>query len=157
MRIVKWVVIVFVVLFVIAQFVRPTMSNPVADPARSIGSHTQMTPEVASLVERSCADCHTTNTHWPWYSKIAPVSWYLANDVNEGRRHLSMSDWAAYDPKRAANKLDEMCEQVQQGEMPPSSYLLIHTDSKLSDSDKKVLCDWTAAERAREGQAQKAQ
>ena len=153
MRIVKWIVIVFVILFVVAQAIRPAMINPVVDQSRTIEAHTQLPPDVATILERSCADCHTGATRWPWYSQISPVSWYLASDVNQGRRHLTLSDWASYDSKRALNKLDQICEQVQQGEMPTSPYLLIHTDARLSESDKKQLCDWTSSERARQQQA----
>jgi hypothetical protein len=108
-----------------------------------------MTPEVAAVLHRSCIDCHTTNTRWPWYSQIAPVSWYLASDVNDGRSHLILSDWASYDTKRALTKLDEMCTEVQHDAMPPKAYLLIHPDAKLSETDKKMICDWTSAERER--------
>ncbi len=152
MRIVKWIVIVFVILFAVAQAIRPAMTNPVVDQSRTIEAHTQMTSEVSAILSRSCGDCHTGATRWPWYSQISPVSWYLASDVDQGRRHLALSDWASYDSKRALNKLDEICEQVQQGEMPPSPYLLIHRDARLSEPDKKLLCDWTSAERKRQQQ-----
>jgi|SRR5918911_388781 hypothetical protein len=145
----KWVTGSIVLLLLVAQVIRPAMTNPPIDPMRTIETRTRMTADVAGVLQRSCSDCHSNGTRWPWYSKVAPVSWYLADDVNEGRRHLSLSDWAAYDAKRAANKLSEMCEQVQQGEMPPKPYLLIHKSALLSDADKKLICDWTASERDR--------
>jgi len=152
MRIVKWILIVIVIFFVVAQAIRPAMTNPIVDQSRTIEAQTQMPSDVAAILGRSCGDCHTGATRWPWYSHISPVSWYLASDVNQGRRHLSLSDWSSYDSKRALNKLDEICEQVQQGEMPPSQYLLIHRDARLSEPDKKLLCDWTSAERKRQQQ-----
>jgi hypothetical protein len=157
MKVIKWLLILIVVLLILAQAIRPSMTNASVDPTRTIESRTQMTPQVSAVLRRSCSDCHTTTTRWPWYSQIAPVSWYLASDVNDGRRHLNLSDWASNDTKRALTKLDEMCEEVQHDAMPPKPYLLIHTDAKLSDTDKKMICDWTSAERERiqSGQAAK--
>jgi hypothetical protein len=149
MKVLKWLLIIFVVLLILAQAIRPSMTNASVDPTRTIESRTQITPEVAAILHRSCSDCHTTNTRWPWYSQIAPVSWYLASDVSDGRRHFNLSDWANYDTKRALTKLDEMCEEVQHGAMPPKPYLFIHSDAKLSDNDKKMICDWATAERER--------
>jgi hypothetical protein len=145
-KIVKWVVIVLAVLLAAAQFYRPTLSTPPPDDSKSMSVNTRMTPEVASILERSCNDCHSSKTSWPWYSKVAPVSWYLKNHVDEGRRQFSMSDWGTYPAKKAVRKLGEVCEQVEKGDMPLKSYLLLHPTAKLSDSDKKVLCDWTNKE-----------
>jgi hypothetical protein len=108
-----------------------------------------MTPEVAAILARSCKDCHSYKTEWPWYTNVAPASWFVIDHVNEGRKNLSLSDWANYDAKRASRKLAEMCEQVEQGEMPINSYLLLHPTARLSDSDKKTLCDWAKGESQR--------
>jgi hypothetical protein len=83
---------------------------------------------------------------WPWYSNVAPVSWYLKSDVDDGRRALSLSDWGTYSQRKAANKLEAMCEEVEKGDMPLKSYLLLHSSAKLSDADRRVLCEWTKQE-----------
>ena len=148
-RILKIVLIVLVVIFVGMQAIRPTLSNPPVDESQTINTRTQITPQVASILDRSCRDCHTSKTVWPWYTQIAPVSWWLSNHVNDGRRNLNLSEWGKLAPDRQDRKLRQICDQVQDGVMPLSSYLPMHPVAKLSDQDKKVLCDWTDAERQR--------
>jgi hypothetical protein len=149
MKWLKRVVIALAVLFIAAQFVRPSMTNPAVDEGRTLRARAQIEPEVYAIMERSCNDCHSNKTSWPWYSQVAPVSWYLSNHVAEGRRELNISDWARYDNNRAMRKLDAICEQVKEGEMPMKSYLLLHPSAKLSDADRQALCDWANRERAR--------
>ena len=148
-RILKIVLIVFVVIFVGMQAIRPTLSNPPVDESQTINARTHITPQVASILDRSCRDCHTSKTVWPWYTQVAPVSWWLSNHVNDGRRNLNLSEWGKLAPDRQDRKLRQICDQVQDGVMPLSSYLPMHPVAKLSDQDKKVLCDWTEAERQR--------
>jgi hypothetical protein len=142
MKALKWVGIVLVGILLIIQVIRPARTNPPIDESRTIGAHMQIPPAVAAILERSCYDCHSYKTTWPWYSQVAPVSWYLVHDVNEGRSHLNLSDWASYDAKRAAKKLEEICEEVKRGDMPLTEYLPLHPTAKLSEADRKTLCDW---------------
>ena len=151
---VKWTLAVVAVAFGAIQAVRPAMTNPPVDETHTMAATAGMPQDVAAIFDRACADCHSNKTEWPWYSKVAPVSWYLAHHVDEGRRELNVSDWAAYEPKRKARKLQEICEQVEKGEMPITSYLLIHPSAKLSDADRKTLCDWSTQERERVAAAQ---
>ena len=148
-RILKWIGIGLILALVVSQAIRPAKTNPPVDESKTMRANTQMSAEVAAILERACSDCHSSKTTWPWYSQIAPVSWYVISDVNGGRKELSLSDWGAYEPKRKARKLQEICEQIEKGEMPMKSYLLLHPAAKLSDSDKHVLCDWAKQERER--------
>lgn len=148
-RILKWIGILIVVFLIGGQAVRPARTNPTVDPDRTMQAHTQMTPQVAAILQRSCSNCHSYKTVWPWYSQVAPASWLVIRDVNEGRGHMNMSDWSQYDAKRASHKLDGICKEVSGGDMPPSYYLIMHSDEKLSDSDKQTLCDWAKAESQR--------
>lgn len=148
----KWLkraAIAIAILFVVAQVIRPSMTNPPVDESRTLQAKAQIPPKINAIMERSCNDCHSNKTSWPWYSQVAPVSWYLSRHVTQGRRHLNISDWAGYDNKRATRKLDEICEQVKIGEMPMKTYLLIHPSANLSEADKQVLCSWAEQERAR--------
>ena len=93
-----------------------------------------------SMIQRSCQDCHSYRTVWPWYSQVAPASWLLVKDVNEARRHLNFSEWATYPPRRAAHKLEEVCEMVfESKEMPLWFYVPLHPSGKLSDADRRTL------------------
>ncbi len=148
----KKILLVLVVLFIVAQFVPRTVfpiSNPGVDPRESLQAKARkMPPEVASILNRSCRDCHSNQTVWPWYSKVAPGSWLLSRDVVEGRGELNLSEWGAYTPQRAGRKLKEICEQVERGEMPLSYYTPLHPETKLSPAEVKAVCAWTRAEQA---------
>ena len=145
----KWAAVALVVLFVVAQAIRPAMTNPPVDASKMLRANAQLTPEAEAVLERSCRDCHSNETVWPWYSQVAPVSWLLTRDVNEGRRNLNFSEWGTYSQRKIANRLKGICEQVEHGDMPLWFYLPLHPTAKLTDADKKTLCDWTKQEAAR--------
>jgi hypothetical protein len=145
----KWFAVVLVVLFLAAQVYRPSRTNPPVDQSKTLQANAHVTPEAASILERSCKDCHSSETRWPWYSNVAPISWFLRSHVDEGRRQLSFSDWGTYAPRKRERKLHEMCEQVESGEMPIRSYLPLHPSAKLTDEDRRVLCEWAHTEEDR--------
>ena len=148
-KVLKWTLILLACVIVGIQFIRPARTNPPIDPLKTIEANSQMTPEVASILDRSCRDCHSNKTVWPWYTNVAPVSWWLSNHVNDGRRDLNFSDWASLPPDRQDRTLRQICDEVEDGNMPLSSYLPMHPAARLSEQDKKTLCDWTDAERQR--------
>jgi hypothetical protein len=148
-RVLRWLGILLATGFVIIQFVRPARTNPPVDPAKSIEANLQVSPQVEAIFERSCNDCHSNKTVWPWYSNVAPVSWFLVSHVNEGRGQMNLSEWGSYDKDKQSHRLRDICEQVQDGGMPLSTYTPLHPGSKLSAEDKKTLCDWANSERAR--------
>lgn len=121
---------------VVIQVVRPDHTNP------PVTGQIKAPPEVLTLLKRSCFDCHSNETTWPWYSQIAPVSWLVARDVKEGRKHLNFSEWEGYEAGRKAKKLEETASEVGEGGMPMEIYLPMHPDAKLSEGDRKVLVDW---------------
>lgn len=149
LRILKWVAIVLALATVGIQFVRPARTNPPLEPAQTLEAHTQMTPEVSKIFERSCNDCHSNRTTWPWYTNVAPVSWWTIDHVNHGRSHLNYSEWGKLERPDQEKSLQEICDEVLDGKMPLPSYLPMHPKARLSEADKKVLCDWTEAERQR--------
>jgi Haem-binding domain len=146
----KKIVLALLILFVLVQFV-PRSVFPITNPpviqadtveARAVA----LTPQVAAILKRSCYDCHSNTTVWPWYNKVAPVSWLLSSDVSEARGNVNFSEWGRYDAKRAAAKLQNICEQVDRGEMPLWYYTPLHPKTKLSAADKTAICAWTHAE-----------
>ncbi len=148
-KIVKWVLISLICLFLLIQLKRPARTNPAMDESQTMEAHTQMTPQAQDIINRSCRDCHSNKTEWPWYTNIAPVSWWITDHVNEGRKLLNLSEWGKLDKDRQDKKLRQICDEVEDGAMPLPVYLPMHPKAKLSDQDKKTLCDWTAAERER--------
>ena len=150
----KITAIVLVVLFIAIQFYRPDRTNPPIVQAETLEATTQVPENVAAILKRSCNDCHSNQTVYPWYSNVAPFSWLLAHHIEEGRGELNFSVWNTYNAKKKRHKLDEICEQIETGEMPYDQYLWIHRDAKLSDEDKKILCDWAGGEKKKIPEAQ---
>lgn len=149
LKLIKWVLIVVACLFLVAQFKRPAKTNPAFDQSMALEAHTQLDPKVAAILDRSCNDCHSNKTRWPWYANVAPVSWFVIDHVEEGREHMNLSEWGKYSSDERKALLGDFCELVTENAMPLSSYTPLHPGSKLSDEDKKVICEWAAAERAR--------
>lgn len=98
--------------------------------------------EVEAILRRSCYDCHSNETKWPWYAKAGPGSWLTVYDVNEGREHLNFSEWGTMTPKGKAHAAEEAGEEVAEGEMPLTPYLRLHKDARLSAEDKVALQAW---------------
>lgn len=145
----KIVIVVLVVAFVAIQFYRPDRTTAPIVQAETLEASTQVPENVAATLKRSCNDCHSNQTVYPWYAEIAPASWLLANHIDEGRREVNFSVWNTYSAKKKIRKLDEICQQITDGEMPHYQYLWIHGNAKLSDDDKKMLCDWARTETAK--------
>lgn len=148
-RVSRWVMISSVCGLVISQFFGPGKTNPAADASQSIDTRLHVTPKVTAIIERSCSDCHSNKTRWPWYSSVAPVSWFVIDHVNHGRSHLNFSEWGRYTQRDVDGLLKQICQEVKAGAMPLSTYTPLHPGSKLSAEDVKTLCAWTDAERAR--------
>ena len=146
----KWAALAVLVLFVAAQAYRPNLSGPPVEGSKGMRANAQLTPEVGAIFDRSCNDCHSSNTDWPWYSQVAPVSWWLKGHVDDARRELSFSEWGTYPQRKASVKLKEICEQVEAGEMPLKSYLPLHPSARLSEEDKRLLCEWARQEEGRQ-------
>ena len=144
-KILKIVAIVIVAAFIVIQFFRPDFTNPTVNSAEVL-----KTPEnVGAILKRSCNDCHTNETAYPWYSKIQPSASFLKDHIDEGRSELNFSVWETYGNSKKKRKLDEICDQVKSRLMPLPSYLWIHWGAKLSDEEVKTLCDWANAENAK--------
>ena len=148
-KILKIAAIVIVAALIVVQFIRPDFTNPPVNEAETLEASVQVPENIKAIMKRSCSDCHTNTTVYPWYSQISPVSWWLKNHIDEGRRELNFSVWATYQPKRKAKKLEEVCEQINEKEMPLPSYTWAHRDAILSAEESKVLCDWATAEKAK--------
>ena len=127
------------VVLVAIQAVRPEKTNP------PITGDIQVDENVKSLLKRACYDCHSNETKWPWSSNVAPVSWLVAEHVEDGRKHLNFSEWEKYEPGRKKHKLEECEGEVSAGNMPMPGYVALHGEAKLSDTEKQLLLDWARA------------
>lgn len=127
---------------VIIQFFRIDKSLPEYNPEDDFFQHHVAKAEVQLLIESTCYDCHSYKTTYPFYSEVAPISWFLADHIEEGREHLNFSTWGSYSAKKAAHKLEECFEEVEEGEMPLWSYTLTHFDAQLTDQERNTLVLW---------------
>lgn len=143
-----------IALLVAIQLIPVAKTNPAVDSTKTLLAGSSVPPEVSEILQRSCQDCHSNRTTWPWYSHVAPVSWMVASDVNGGRRHLNLDEWGSYSVEKKQSRLTKICEELKSGDMPDSKYLLIHRGAKLTDAQRATLCDWAEATRKALGQVQ---
>ncbi len=141
-RVVKIVVYALAGFLVIAQLFRIDKTNPAVDASVDYLATVEVPAEVSQLLKASCYDCHSDETAYPWYTNIAPVSWWIKKHINDGRKHLNFSVWGTYTAKRKAHKMEECYEMVEEGEMPMASYTWMHGDAALDDDQKALLVDW---------------
>lgn len=138
-RILKLAGLALVVLLLAAQFVPVDRTNP------PVGEEIVAPAEVMTVLERACYDCHSNETVWPVYSRVAPVSWLVARDVHEGREALNYSTWGRYSAEERSELLEETWEEVAEGEMPMKPYVLLHPAARLTAEDEEVLRAWSLA------------
>jgi hypothetical protein len=131
---------------ILIQFIRPEQNLGELDTEIDFIQASGVPDTLASIILNSCYDCHSDHTRYPWYSSLAPVSWYLNRHVVEGKAHLNFSSWGIMDKAKKVTQLDQICEEITYGAMPLNSYLLIHRSSKLSEKDIQAICEWTESE-----------
>ena len=137
----------------IAQVLQPDRTNPPSAPAASFEA-ARPPAEVAAVVKRACGDCHSNDTVWPAYSYIAPPSWLIARDVQEGRAHLNFSEWGWLGPKMALSRTREICQRTREADMPPWYYKRLHPAAQLQAADIHALCSpWMLGNAAQAGDA----
>jgi len=130
------------VILVVIQFFRIDQSNPTVDPSQDMIALLKPSEEIKGVIKSACYDCHSHETVYPWYANVAPVSWWVKHHVDEGKEHLNFSEWATYAPKKAAHKLEECYEEVEEGEMPLNSYTWMHGHANLDVQQRKKLVAW---------------
>ena len=143
MKIKHKILIALLLIFIGMQFFSPKKNISESIPETDFIRLTKPPKEIANLLKTSCYDCHSNNTHYPWYNKIAPISYWLASHINEGKEHLNFSEWQNYPLDRKVHKLEEVGEEVQERKMPLESYTILHGNAKLDDDQIFELLEWT--------------
>ena len=123
-----------------AQLIRPNRDNPFSDPASAFDAVVDPPRQLSAALQRSCGDCHSNETVWPWYSNIAPVSWLVAYDVKEGRARLNLSEWNRFGPNMSRSRVLDMCDEVSAGKMPLPAFTWIHPEARLNNTEIALLC-----------------
>jgi hypothetical protein len=130
-------ILVAAVVLVGIQFIPMDQTNP------PVLAEVEASANVKRVIERSCYDCHSNETRWPWYSQVAPLSWLITSDVNEGREHLNFSTWGRLSTEDRVEKMEEIGEEVEEWEMPLWFYLPLHPEARLSAKDRDLLLEWS--------------
>ena len=142
------VLYIIIGLFGIMQFIRPTKSIGEVYTNNDISHSVDVPANVKNILEKSCNDCHSNKTNYPWYTNIQPVGWWLNHHVNEGVGELNFSEFNTYKLRRKLHKLEEIAEQVKEGEMPLGSYTWMHSEAKLTAVEQQILIDWALNSKA---------
>ena len=139
----KTIVIAVIIILLLAQFYpKYNYNNGDALIPASIETSHKVPAEVAAILKTSCYDCHSNHTEYPWYANIQPISKWLTNHIDEGKGELNFSEFGNYSLRRQNHKLEEIAEQIEENEMPLTSYTLIHSDASLNETQKKTLTSW---------------
>jgi hypothetical protein len=134
------------ILLLVLQIVKQEANNGEVVGENHISKSLQIPEEINLILERSCNDCHSNQTNYPWYSKIQPIGFWLQNHVNEGKEELNLSEFKTYSAKKQKHKLEEIAEQVDAHEMPLFSYTLIHKQAELNQEQISLLSNWAKTE-----------
>ena len=130
------VIIVVIVLFLVIWIISPEKTNP------QITSEIEISADAKTVMERSCYDCHSNKTSWPWYSYFPPGSFFVGNHVENGRSNMNFTEWDKYDSEKKLKLMDKIIEEIEEGKMPLESYLILHDDAKLSQDDIDLVKNW---------------
>lgn len=132
---------------VIIQFF-PIEKNQSDDQLYAVSKKYEVPENVEAILKVACYDCHSNKTEYPWYSKVQPAAWWLANHVDEGKRELNFSNFITRPVAVQNHKFEEIAETVEKKEMPlPSyTYLGLHKEANLTDDQRKTLVNWAHAQ-----------
>lgn len=129
-------------ILVLIQFIQIDKTNPEYPPQNDFLAVEQPDKAIADMFENACYDCHSYKTQYPWYTNIAPISWWIKGHIKGGRQNLNFSEWATYDGKKRSHKMEEIVEEVSERHMPMKSYTFLHPEAKLSDDDINAIVEW---------------
>jgi len=138
----KIVGIGLLVLFVVIQIIKIDKTNPKFDIATDISSVESPPEAVYTLLKDACYDCHSYESQYPWYTNVAPVSWWIKGHINKGRKKLNFNLWGDYDQKSKTHKIEENIAFISKGWMPIGTYKILHPEGRISDKQRKLLTDW---------------
>ena len=142
MRRLKKILSGLLIVFIVIQFIQPAL-NESDEMLPTDMTKTINTPaNVQNILKTACYDCHSNHTNYPWYSRVQPFGWLLANHIKEGKAELNFSEFGSYSRRRQISKLNGVVNSVKDETMPLSSYTMIHKNARLSKENKTLLIDW---------------
>ena len=144
-KVIKYFLLLALAVLVVLQFIRPEANDGGYETVAAFEAETTPSEEVKAILRTNCYDCHSNQTEYPWYSYIAPVSYYLDDHIRHGKGEFNVSKWETFSVKKKDHKLEEVIEEVEEGHMPLDSYTWLHGD--LSEDDADALIEWATLAR----------
>ncbi|MEO6348337.1 MAG: heme-binding domain-containing protein [Aquaticitalea sp.] len=142
MNIIKKLLIFLLIIFIIAQFYGPEKNETSPATFDTFLADTKPPKDVKYVLVETCFDCHSDHTRYPWYNKITPVNYWLADHIKEGKKHFNISQWDDYSTKKKDHRFKDLIEMVEQKDMPLESYTYMHSEAKLSDEQITAVVKW---------------
>ncbi|SKA18373.1 heme-binding domain-containing protein [Sediminibacterium ginsengisoli] len=139
---IKKILILLLTALIVIQFFRPQKNIASGPSANAIEKHFTVPAGIYQVLKRSCYDCHSNNTVYPWYNNFQPVAWLIAKDVKDGKRHFNFDEFNAYPNPKKKHKLEEFVDEIKDDKMPPGIYTVIHRNAVLSAGEKQQLIAW---------------
>ena len=138
---IKKIFITLLVVLIALQFIRPA-KNTTGEKLNDVTTKYEMSDSVRIVFDKACADCHSNNTKYRWYTSVQPLALWINHHVDEGKHEFNINEFATYRIGKQNHKLKEVIEQIEEGEMPLSSYTLIHKEAVLTENEKATLINW---------------
>ena len=138
----KRIVLLLLGIVVLIQFIPSNLPDVSFENPNDLLANNDVPESIENLLRTSCYDCHSNETVYPWYSYVAPVSFLISKDTREGRHHLNFSEWEKMDAIEKAEALDDIADEVEEGEMPLKIYTTMHSNARMSDADRNALAEW---------------
>lgn len=139
-KVVKLILLVALGTLIVMQFIRPEKNEGGYESVAAFEAEAKPSAAVANLLKANCYDCHSNQTQYPWYAEIAPISYFLKDHIDEGKEHFDFSSWTTYSTKKKDHKLEELIEEVEEGEMPLESYTWIH--GNITEQERELIIQW---------------
>ncbi|MDR6458271.1 hypothetical protein J2786_001364 [Chryseobacterium vietnamense] len=139
----KNILLGFVLIFLLIQIIQPARNIDYGQvPSTDISKVYKLPENVQSVLRNSCYDCHSNSTHYPFYSYIQPLSYYLEKHIKKGKEELNFNEWGSYSRRKQTNKLESIVNQIKQKKMPLTSYTYLHPEAQLSEKQIEEIVRW---------------
>ncbi len=138
----KYIFFTIIVILIVCQFFPIDKTNPEVDSTKDFLTMENPPTEVKQLIKTACYDCHSNETQYPWYTNVAPISWWIKKHIDNGRKKLNYSNWGDYEADKKQHKLKESAEEIHEKQMPLLSYFVMHPEAKLDDTQRQMIVDW---------------
>jgi hypothetical protein len=143
MKTLRIIFITIILIFILIQLVPNKLPQNSVENPQDIIVNNYVSEEISTIIRTSCYDCHSNQAKYPWYSHVAPSSWLVRKDIEQGRKALNFSEWSGYPERRMIGNLQDIQEETAAGGMPLPAYTLIHHKAKLNPEQKKIIAQWT--------------